>query len=55
MKKLAVISMIFLFALSFVFSTGVKEMVENGTLVLPGAEVTPVEEVVVEEVKAPIE
>ena len=55
MKKLAVISMVFLFALSFVFSTGVKEMVENGTLVLPGAEVTPVEEVVVEEVKAPIE
>ena len=55
MKKLAVISMIFLFALSFVFSTGVKEMVENGTLVLPGAEETPVEEVVVEEVKAPIE
>ena len=50
MKKLAVISMIFLFALSFIFSTGVKEMVENGTLVLPATE-----EVVAEEVKAPIE
>ena len=55
MKKLAVISMIFLFALSFVFSTGVKEMVENGTLVLPSTEEAAVEEVVVEEVKAPIE
>ena len=55
MKKLAVISMVFLFALSFVFSTGVKEMVENGTLVLPGTEEAAVEEVVVEEVKAPIE
>ena len=55
MKKLAVISMIFLFALSFVFSTGVKEMVENGTLVLPSTEEAAVEEVVIEEVKAPIE
>lgn len=55
MKKLAVISMVFLFALSFVFSTGVKEMVENGTLVLPDTEEAAVEEVVVEEVKAPIE
>ena len=55
MKKLAVISMVFLFALSFVFSTGVKEMVENGTLVLPGTEEAAVEEVVIEEVKAPIE
>ena len=55
MKKLAVISMIFLFALSFVFSTGVKEMVENGTLVLPDTEEAAVEEVVIEEVKAPIE
>ena len=55
MKKLAVISMIFLFALSFVFSTGVKEMVENGTLVLLSTEEAAVEEVVIEEVKAPIE
>ena len=55
MKKLAVISMVFLFALSFVFSTGVKEMVENGTLVLPDTEEAAVEEVVIEEVKAPIE
>ncbi|MCI7607059.1 MAG: hypothetical protein MSS69_09950 [Spirochaetales bacterium] len=52
MKKLAVISMIFLFALSFVFSTGVKEMVENGSLVLPVVEEETVQE---EEVKAPIE
>ena len=51
MKRLAVVSMITLFALSMVFSTGVKEMVENGTLVLPGTEET----VVVEEVKAPVE
>lgn len=52
MKKLAVISMIFLFALSFVFSTGVKEMVENGSLVLPVVEEETVQK---EEVKAPIE
>ena len=51
MKRLAVISMITLLALSMVFSTGVKEMVENGTLVLPGTE----ESVIVEEVKAPVE
>ena len=51
MKRLAVISMITLLALSMVFSTGVKEMVENGTLVLPGTE----ESVAVEEVKAPVE
>ena len=38
MKRLAVVSMITLLALSMVFSTGVKEMVENGTLVLPGTE-----------------
>ena len=51
MKRLAVVSMITLLALSMVFSTGVKEMVENGTLVLPGTE----ESVIVEEVKAPVE
>ena len=51
MKRLAVVSMITLLALSMVFSTGVKEMVENGTLVLPGTE----ESVVVEEEKAPVE
>ncbi|MCI7455625.1 MAG: hypothetical protein MSA93_10035, partial [Spirochaetales bacterium] len=51
MKRLAVVSMITLLALSMVFSTGVKEMVENGTLVLPGTE----ESVAVEEVKAPVE
>ena len=56
MKKLATISLIFLLVLSSVFSTGVKELVESGKMIIPGYELSKTEEVeVVEEVKAPIE
>ena len=54
MKKLALVTIIFLFVLSSVFSTGVKELVESGKMDIPGY-VLVSEEDTVEEVKAPIE